>query len=280
MDALFANGRVPKIRIKVMKEIPILLYQNIGDYPEDMMEDGILPESFQRQMSYFSENGYRIVTLRQALDHINKHIILPPKSLAITIDGGYQDALTNVLPVLIRHKFQATFFIPPEFIGRERTIKGKPIKCLMWDGIREIMRNGMEIGLLAYGGRSIISRYDEDDIKGSVSKAMEIMRKEIDSKIQYCAFKEGVPEKSLWDFLKRQNFDAVFTQCPTYRKVGANGIGRIQIDDDDHNIFLTKISKTYLFFKDKRSWKYIRKYRIDRIAHQISETWNRIKGEQ
>ena len=32
----------------------------------------------------------------------------------------------------------------------------------------------------------------------------------------------------------------------------------------------------YLFFKDKRSWKYIRKYKIDRVAHRISEGWKKI----
>ena len=266
-------------RESVMKEIPILLYQNIGNYPENMMEDGILPETFERQMEFCAENGFTIVTLRQALDHINKHIKLPPQSLAITIDGGYHDALTNVLPVLRRHRFQATFFIPPEFIGIEKSIKGEPIKCLTWDGVREIMRNGMGIGLLAYEGRSIITRYDEDGIKESVAKAMKIMGREIDNQIKYVAFKEGVPERSLWDFLKRQGLNAVFTQCPTNRRAAVDGIGRIQIDDDDHNIFLTKISRTYLFFKDKRSWKYIRRYKIDKVAHRMSEFWNWVKGD-
>lgn len=56
-------------------------------------------------------------------------------------------------------------------------------------------------------------------------------------------------------------------------------IGRIQVDDDDHNIFLTKISKTYLFFKDKPSWKYIRKHGVDKLAHRISETLNRVLGD-
>jgi len=107
-----------------MKEIPVLLYQNIGNYPEKMMEDGILPETFKRQMKYFAENGYNIVTLSQALDHMNQRIKLPPQSLAITIDGGYQDAFTNVLPVLKEFQFQTTFFTPPEYIGNERTIKG------------------------------------------------------------------------------------------------------------------------------------------------------------
>jgi hypothetical protein len=41
---------------------------------------------------------------------------------------------------------------------------------------------------------------------------------------------------------------------------------------------LTKISRTYLFFKDKRSWKYIRRYGFDRAAHRISETMDRLRG--
>jgi len=263
-----------------MKEIPILLYHNIGDYPEKMMEDGMLPKPFERQMNFLAENGYSIVTLHQALEHLNKKKKLPPKSIAITIDGGYHDAFTNVLPVLKKYQFPATFFIPPEYIGNERKIKGEPIKCLTWDEVYEILESGMEIGFLAYHGQSIRIHYDEPAVRESVIEAMRIMNGHRDIQIKYCGFKEGLPQKTLWDFLQDQGFQAVFTQCPTNRKVDADAIGRIQIDDDDHNIFLTKISNTYLFFKDKRSWKYIRDYHIDRVAHRISETWNWIKGDR
>lgn len=261
-----------------MKEIPVLLYQNIGDYPESMREDGVLPETFERQMDFFAENGYHVVTLSQALSHMSQKIKLPSNSLAITIDGGYRDAFTNVLPVLKKYHLEATFFIPPEYIGKERTIKGEPMKCLNWDEVREILRSGMEIGLLAYRGTGIRVGYDEHAIKESVAKAMKIMSREIDTQVKYVAFKEGVPKKPLWDFLQSQSFHAVFTQCPTNRRAAVDGIGRIQIDDDDHNIFLTKMSKSYLFFKDKCLWKYIRKYKMDKVAHRISETWNWIKG--
>jgi hypothetical protein len=258
-----------------MREIPVLLYQNIGNYPERMMEDGVLPGTFEKQMRYFAENGYSIVTLGQALDHMNKNIKLSSRSLAITIDGGYQDAFTHVLAVLKRYEFHATFFIPPEYIGKERTVGTEAIKCLTWDQVREILQNGMEIGLLAYHGRSIRKKYDEHAIKESVAKAMKILSWEIDTRVNYCSFREGVPQKALWDFLQGQGFHAVFTQCPTNRRATVDGIGRIQIDDDDHNIFLTKISKTYLFFKDKRAWKYIRKHKIDKVGHRISETLDR-----
>jgi peptidoglycan/xylan/chitin deacetylase (PgdA/CDA1 family) len=262
-----------------MREIPVLQYQNIGNYPEEMMEDGIRPKTFDRQMKFFQENNYDIVSLETGLDHLNKKIKLKSNTLAITINGGYQDAFANVFPILKKYNHKATFFIPPEFIGDERTLNGEPIKCLSWDEVRKISQSGMEVGLLAFRGRSLKIEYDEKEVKESVIKAMNILTKEIDGPIRYCAFKEGVPGKGLWKFLQDQGFQAVFTQCPTNRKVANDGIGRIQIDDDDHNIFLTKISKTYLFFKDKRTWKYIRKYKVDRLAHRISDAINWIKGE-
>ncbi len=263
--------------MKVMKEMPVLLYHNIGHYPADAMEDGLYPEPFRRQMGFLSENGYNVVSLRRALDHLTGRIKLPPKSIAITIDGGYRDAYTNVFPILKSRSFHATFFIIPEYIASERAIGGIPIPCLSWDEVDEIAKAGMGIGLLAYEGEGIKYLYDEQAIRENISGSLKIIQEKFNGDIEFCAFKEGVPEKPLWDFIRIQGFRAVFTQCPTNRRPSLAGIGRIQIDDDDHNIFLTKISKTYLFFKDKRSWKYIRRYKIDKLGHRISETLNRIK---
>ena len=259
-----------------MREIPVLLYHHVGNYPIDMMEDGLSPETFAFQMNFLSENGYSIVTLDQAVDHLIGKIKLPPKSIAITIDGGYQDALTNAVPVLKRHRFPATFFIAPEFIGSDQLINGQPIQCMNWIGVEKIIRCGYEIGLLAYEGRRINDRTDEEPIKENISNSLELLKRSFNIQIRYCAFKEGVPQQSLWTFLQGLGFQAVFTQCPTNQAPTPAGIGRIQIDDPDHNIFLTKISNTYLFFKDKPSWKYIRRYRLDHVAHHLSEFWNRM----
>ena len=108
---------------------------------------------------------------------------------------------------------------------------------------------------------------------------LNITHNKLNKKVRSCGFKEGVPKRPLWKFIQKQGFEAVFTQCPTRCGVSNQGIGRIQIDDDDHNIFLTKISTTYLFFKDKTIWKYLRKYKLDRVAHFISDTWNWIKRD-
>jgi len=96
--------------------------------------------------------------------------------------------------------------------------------------------------------------------------------------INYFGMKEGVPNHDIRNLLISEGFRAFLTECPTNRKPDLYSIGRIQVDDNDFNIFLTKISKTYLFFKDRRSWKYIRKYKLDRVAHHVSETYDRIRG--
>ena len=261
-----------------MREIPVLLYQNVGDYPPEMMEDGISPQAFARQMQFLSTHGYRIVTLDEAVDHLAGSRRLPDRSLAITIDGGYRDAILNVAPVLRQYRFPAVFFIVPEFIGGERTITGNPIRCLTWKEVRELAENSFTIGLLANGGRGIKFPYDEEAVKERIAAAMESLHANISADIRYCAFKEGVPGAGLWAFIQSQGIRTVFTQCPTNQRATLAGIGRIQIDDDDHNIFLTKISKPYLFFKDRRSWQYIRRYKLDRLFHRLSEWVNSVRG--
>jgi len=260
-----------------MREIPVLLYHNVGDYPPEMMEDGIAPQAFARQMQYLTTRGYRIVTLDEAVNHLTGIRRLPDRSLAVTIDGGYRDAILNVAPVLRQYRFPAVFFIAPEFIEGERTIRGKSIRCLTWQEVRELNESGFTVGLLANGGGSIKSPHDVDVVKGRIAVAMKSLHANVNTEIRYCAFKEGVPGTDLWAFIQSQGIRAVFTQCPTNPRATVAGIGRIQIDDDDHNIFLTKISKTYLFFKDKRSWQYIRRYKLDRLFHRLSEWVNRIR---
>jgi len=262
-----------------MREIPVLLYHNIGDYPPEMMEDGITAQAFARQMKFLSENGYQIVNLDEAVDHMAGTKRLRDRSLAITIDGGYRDAILNVAPVLKQYQFPAVFFIAPEFIGGERAIKGNPIRCLTWPEVRELNKSGFPIGLLANGGVGIKSPHDVVAVKERIDADMESLHANINADIRYCAFKAGVPGDDLWTFIQLQGIRAVFTQCPTNQRATLAGIGRIQIDDDDHNIFLTKISKIYLFFKDKRSWQYIRRYKLDRLFHHLSEWLNRIREQ-
>ena len=91
---------------------------------------------------------------------------------------------------------------------------------------------------------------------------------------------EGTPEPAAIKVLQENGYTALLTKSPTNQGPNVYAIGRIQVDDDDINIFLTKISETYLLFKDSPYWKYIRKYGLAKAFHHLSEFYNSIRGRQ
>ena len=260
-----------------LKEMSIIQYHNIRPLPE--LHKIWLPlHAFQKQLDYFEENSFNILSIDGALDYMEKKIRgqnLNPISL--TFDNGYMDFYSHALPLLREKKYPSTLLISPDKIGKSINVKGTTVEYLTWPLLKELAENGVTIG--AYeDDKWNINEIDEK----TVLSHMESYKKEIEDKlgitVKYFGVKEGVPGNSIRDRLTSLGYRAFLTQCPTYRKNDLYSIGRIQVDDDDFNIFLTKISKTYLFFKDRKSWVYIRKYHLDKAVHWISETYDSIRG--
>lgn len=268
----------------MMKEISVLQYNNVGDYPPEV-DNAISTQAFTRQMQHLSTNGYQVVNLDDTLDHLTGTKRLSNRAIAITVDGGYENAIVNIVPVLKQYGFTATFFIAPEFIGGTQIVNGTSIRCLTWEDVRELIESGFTVGLLANAGSGIYEPYEEKELIQRFAGELDILRANINTEIRYCAYTYGLLLRSyggprsygalrseLWAFLQSRGIRAGFNQCPISQPTSPAGISRITIDEDDHNVFLTKISKVYLFFKDSlRIWRYIRRYKLAIIFHKVSE---------
>jgi peptidoglycan/xylan/chitin deacetylase (PgdA/CDA1 family) len=257
-----------------MKRIRILLYNQVGHYPLEAMEDGVHPESLTEQLDYLVSQDFRIVSLDQALSYMEGKEDLPEKSIVITIDGGYADAYSQALPILEQYNIKATFFIAPRLIGKSRLIKGHALPCMTWDQVRSLMDKGMGIGHYGCDGKAfkkVPKEAAEEDIEGS----KPLFEKFLNTQPPYYGVFEGTPEPDTVELLKKHGYRAMFTKCPTKQRLSHFSISRIQSDDDDFNIFLVKTSKSYLQFKDSRYWKQIRKYHLAKAFHRLSEFYNR-----
>jgi peptidoglycan/xylan/chitin deacetylase (PgdA/CDA1 family) len=69
------------------------------------------PRSFSQQMDALAQNGYHSVTQDQLYHALFNGKPLPPKPFLITVDDGYKDDVTDILPVLQSHHMVATFYI-------------------------------------------------------------------------------------------------------------------------------------------------------------------------
>ena len=262
-----------------MRKIRILLYNQVGRYPVEAMEDGLLTESLVEQLDYLIANGYKIIGLNEALDHMKGEMNLPENSLAITFDGGYADAYSYVLPTLEEYGLKATFFIAPSLIGNNRMIRDHALPCMDWEQVRSVAEKDMVIGHYGCNGRTF-KRVPKEEIEKDISISKPLFEKHLGTQPIYYAVNEGTPEPTAIKVLQENGYTALFTKSPTNQGPSVYAIGRIQVDDEDINIFLTKISETYLLFKDSPYWKYIRKYGLAKAFHHLSEFYNSIRGRQ
>lgn len=243
------------------------------------MEDGLHPESLTEQLDYLIAQGFHIIGLDEALDYMKEKRNLPENSLAITIDGGYSDVHTNVLPILEKYGVKATFFVAPSLIGNNRLIRDHAIPCMDWEQVRSLLAKGMIVGHYGCNGR-IFKQVPKEAIEEDIRVSRLLFDKYLGAQPIYYAVNEGVPEPAAIRVLQENGYTALFTKSPTNQGPSLYAIGRIQVDDEDLNIFLTKISETYLLFKDSPYWKYVRKYGLAKAFHHISEFYNAIRGRR
>jgi len=69
----------------------------------------------------------------------------PRKYCVLTFDDGYRDFYAVAWPILKKHGFTATMFLPTGFIGNERNaLNGKD--CLTWNEVQALAQNGTAFG--------------------------------------------------------------------------------------------------------------------------------------
>jgi peptidoglycan/xylan/chitin deacetylase (PgdA/CDA1 family) len=98
----------------------ILAYHSIGT--NDRLFT-VSPEAFERQMQWLKESGCNIISLDELARYREKGAI-PPRTVAITFDDGYEDNYTNAFPVLQRYRIPATIFITTgDLIGKKISLR-------------------------------------------------------------------------------------------------------------------------------------------------------------
>jgi len=95
--------------------------------------------SFERQMQYLYENGYRTVTLDELTDWQAGRIELPPRSVAITFDDGDRSVYDSAYPILEKYGFTATFFLVTSKMGEQ----WEGVDVLFWPEVREMADSGV-----------------------------------------------------------------------------------------------------------------------------------------
>jgi peptidoglycan/xylan/chitin deacetylase (PgdA/CDA1 family) len=117
--------------------IPILTYHR---FAEDCSSPLCMPtKTFDLQMRYLKENGYKVITAEELLSFLGYRQGLPQKSVLITMDDGYRSVYDIAYPILNKYEFTATLFIYTSFVGVSKM-------AITWDHLKEMQARGFTVG--------------------------------------------------------------------------------------------------------------------------------------
>ena len=88
----------------------VLMYHMVREHLPGGKFNGLRvpPHQFEQQLQWLRKDGWTFFTLAEMQQRSND---LPEKSVALTFDDGYEDNLTNVLPLLEKYDAKATIYI-------------------------------------------------------------------------------------------------------------------------------------------------------------------------
>jgi len=130
-----AEGEIKSIKGDPARvQVPILLYHRFGPVVADGMT--VTTTVFESHLTYFKDNGYTVIPLKQLIDYYLKKGPPPPsRSVVIVADDGHISVYTDMYPLVRKYHIPVTLFIYPSAISNASY-------AMTWDQLRELKKFG------------------------------------------------------------------------------------------------------------------------------------------
>jgi peptidoglycan/xylan/chitin deacetylase (PgdA/CDA1 family) len=121
------------VRPDRFQTVPILCYHRVGPGNSRMTVSASL---FAQQLEWLADNGYTVIELRRLTGFLEGRQALPPRSVVISFDDGYESVYRHAYPLLKKHRMPATLFLYTDFVGTGGS-------ALSWAQVQEMRDSGL-----------------------------------------------------------------------------------------------------------------------------------------
>jgi peptidoglycan/xylan/chitin deacetylase (PgdA/CDA1 family) len=169
---------------------PVFMFHSISATTDRRQRQHFLsPHQFSRFMRWLENAGYQCLS---SLDYESASI--PPRSVFLTFDDGYEDFYSTAFPVLNDLGMKATVFIVAGRIGQTNVWdeqKGFPSRQLLSvSQIRELHREGVTFGSHSLSHRWLPELSDAD-LQREIVDSKSILEDLLGSEVAYFAYPSG-----------------------------------------------------------------------------------------
>ncbi len=234
-----------KISLDSVYRLPILMYHSI-DYTTDKKNKMMIsPEVFAKQMRYLHDHGYNVIPLEKALSYIRDRKKPPAKTVAITIDDGYDDNYVYAYPILKEYHISTTIFIITDLVNKEGFMNWKQIKEMSESGIIDIESHTKS--------HLWLTGLNDDDLKDQLQGSKKILEEKLGKEIKYVCYPMGGFDERVKQAAREAGYRAGFATKPRrmFTMYDVYEIKRVRISPTADNplVFAIKISGYHSFIR-------------------------------
>ncbi len=200
------------VRPSGVQTVPVLCYHRLGSGTSKMV---VSPSNFESQMNWLVRNGYRVVRLADLEAFLAGERPLPPRSVVLTFDDGYESVHRHALPVLVRLQLPATVFVYTDFLGAG--------DALTWPQMQQMLDSGLiDIQSHSKSHRNLIERRageTEERYRAAVEAELRVPRETLERrfpplKVRHLAYPYGDTNDAVLDAAARQGVTLAATVVP------------------------------------------------------------------
>ncbi len=179
-------------------------YHRIGEdaYPDTNLRIA----QFESHVTELLEGSYTVMALPDILNAVKDGIVLAPKTVALTFEGGHRSVLDRALPLLLENEIPFTVFV-----ATDKADWNSP-NYLNWDDLRKLKRHkNVSIGIhpAAY---TRLTDAPREEILRQINKARSRYREELGEDPKLFAYPFGEYSAAYHEIIASQNFLGAFGQ--------------------------------------------------------------------
>jgi len=130
------------------RSVPVLMYHEVNEPAQAWEHLSVSPAVFKEQLAYLTGSGCTTMTAGALAALLAEGGRVPPRTVVLTFDDGFEDFHRHAVPALVEHGCTATVFVTTGWVqeaGLQPTAN-RPGRMLSWSQIAEVATAGMEAG--------------------------------------------------------------------------------------------------------------------------------------
>lgn len=180
----------------------ILAYNRIGEdnYPQTSLRQS----DFETHINELTNGSYNVLPLSEIISSLKSNAPLPPKTVAITFEGGYKSALKYAIPQLLERKLPCTVFFSSNNGNKETN------EYMDWRDIKSLKRHkNVSFGILP-ASYTRVTELNSIENKRLLNKARIDYRDHLKQEATFFSYPFGQYDERYKDVIKDQGFNAAF----------------------------------------------------------------------